>query len=783
MKRRVQFLAAAIAMALAVPASAQVKRRDHRKPKPAPAFEVKSWAPKTGPVGTKIVIEGRGFSRSTTVLFGGRVIRPRRITASEIWVIVPKQYGNGEIVLRNRGYGNDYQVGTYDVVTPPVVKRIAPARGVYGTRVEILGSGFEQGDTVSMGGRAIPVSKYSPDRLVIAIPDWATTDYLVVSRDSYNSRARAKFIVLDPAPAIVGINPDYGPPGATVRIRGKHFTRRDQVWYGRVPVAVVSRGGDWIEVVVPQRARRSQYFRIKGPGGETRSPQAYNLDSPPVIQRIEPAWGKPGDRVDLYGANFKSGDRVQLSGKWVKIVQLRPRQITVTVPQGAQSGAFVLFRGRTQVAAPSVFDVAHAPGITEWGPKTGEWGTRVTIRGTGFDNSAQVWYGPKKIPIAGRAGDHTIEVLVPRNQGNRRFFVKGKYGDARTGKQFQVELYPQLTDARPRRGAPGDRIALRGKNLASADGFWLGNVQMPIVQRRGGVVIVEVPKNARDARIRWTAYGRKWNTDWKFQYILPAEFTGYSPGDAWPGDEIVLRGSRFSNRTRVRYGNRALKVVNWKDNELRVQVPNGLRAGSDWLWVEGDGYKLRSNARLNILASPTFGGYGPEWGRAGTRVTLRGTNFSKSTRVTLGSWNLNVISWKPGRLVVEVPSQATPGNYWFWVQDGRYKERSKKQFNVRGYASVTGLSAKKAGYGDTLIIQGRDFDNGVRAFYGNTELNVKRRGPRGRRLWVVIPEGLTGSDWIYVHHDGNKARSPYKFEIEPPPPKIKRRDHRKKKKY
>ena len=102
MKRRVQVLVALLALAMAAPASAQRRRdRDHRRQKRKPvsnALKVTSWAPKSGPVGTKIVIEGSGFSRRTTVLFGGRKTRPRRISKDTIWVVVPKRYGNARIV-------------------------------------------------------------------------------------------------------------------------------------------------------------------------------------------------------------------------------------------------------------------------------------------------------------------------------------------------------------------------------------------------------------------------------------------------------------------------------------------------------------------------------------------------------------------------------------------------------------------------------------------------------------------------------------------------------------
>ena len=243
MKRRIPvFAAALVATALTLPANAQVRVRDHRRPRPRAVFKVSSWGPKAGPVGTVVQIDGKGFGRKTLILFGNRRLRPRRITPRRITIVVPRSYGDGTIVLRKPGFANDLVVGRYSVVSPPIVRRMSPTSGIAGTRVEIRGRSFEKNDRVLMNGRPIPVVELGSRRIVVTIPAWARTDHLVVSRDGQEARTRRKFRVLDPAPLISDISPASGPPGATVRIRGRHFTVRDKVWYGRTPVAVVKRG-------------------------------------------------------------------------------------------------------------------------------------------------------------------------------------------------------------------------------------------------------------------------------------------------------------------------------------------------------------------------------------------------------------------------------------------------------------------------------------------------------------------------------------------------------------
>ncbi len=618
MKRRVQLLAVTIALAgMAIPAAAQVRVRDHRKKDPPPpAMKVTDWSPKNGPIGTTVTINGENFSRSTELVFGGSPLKPRRLSEKQITFIVPQSYGDGKIVLRD-GYGPDYAVGSYAVIMPPDVSGYEPRAGVYGTQVEIRGSFFENGDRVLINGKPIKIVSIAPDRIVCEIPDWATTDWLVVSREGgYESKTRGKFRVLPPQPSIARINPDYGPPGSKVRLEGTNFTDKDRFFYGRMPVAVADRGANWVDVVVPDRAFANDYFSVRGPGGKAQSPSQFNIVVPPRIARFEPDWGAPGARVEVYGDNFREGDRLQIGGQWVKVVQIRPGQITIEVPQNAQSGALVLWRDKEQWSAGKPFNVAYPPQISDWGPHDGDYGTRVTLRGSHFDDSCEVFYGSQKLRVASRNGDTAIEVIVPRGVKDDFFTIRSRYGEAKTGKAFQIYARPELR--------------------------------------------------------------------------------GFSPKSGRPKSEVFVRGANFNDRTRI----------------------------------------------------------------------------------LIGQWPARIVQLKGDRgIVIEVPANATAGEWDIWVQDGDYKEKANKPFLVQGYATLDGIDKWRATYGDTIVLSGSGLVAGVKVLYGNTELSVKKWG--GNQAWIDIPSGLSaGSDWITIDDAGNKVKSSQKFEIYAPDPNIKVHDHR-----
>lgn len=79
---------------------------------------VTAFAPRSGPPGTVVTIRGRRFDPDASLLFGGRPVRPTRVTLHEITFVVPRRSEGGVIRLRlpNRP---DLLVGSFEVGRPP----------------------------------------------------------------------------------------------------------------------------------------------------------------------------------------------------------------------------------------------------------------------------------------------------------------------------------------------------------------------------------------------------------------------------------------------------------------------------------------------------------------------------------------------------------------------------------------------------------------------------------------------------------------------------------------
>lgn len=667
MSRRIRLLLALGALALAAtPAAAQ--------PAPAPArpshtivipYRVDGFTPTSGRPGVRVTVTGNGFTRSTTVLVGGRQARVASFRSTELVFVVPRVTGAAEVVLRKPGGIGDLRVGSFHVLVDPVISRVTPGSGGPGARVEVTGSGFQRGDTIAMGGRTLPVVEVSPDRIVVTIPAGVSSDYLTLSRPSGESaRSRQRFRVRAEAPVIASFSPEIGPPGARVRISGTGFSAADRVQYGSRRIEVLGRGNGWVDVELPRRAQRGEHFLVRGPGGDGKSPRPFTLDVPPILSSFAPRRGAPGSKLEVYGRNFREGDWVSLAGKRLPITRLAERQVSAVIPQGSRSGPVTVGRDGYQTAAAGRFDVFNPPMLTAFTPARGEPGSRVTLTGA-YLSGAEVRYGRQRIPILAAPGDGQLVVEIPRGARDARFRIRTRSGSAESARPFQVQYRTVVEDVQPRAAGPGGTVTLRGRHMDKADRFLIGSVELTVLSRDDGSARCQVPASARSAPIAWVSLGRRGETSWTFEVLAPPTITGFQPTAGPAGAEIIIRGSRIDRATKVTFGKQPLRVVRVNaPYQVVVKLPRNA-GGSDYLYLDGPSGRVRSEQRFEIRAAPVILSAAPTTARPGQHVVVRGRWFSDATDILIGKMRARVIKrdLEAGSLIMEVPRDLAAGTY------------------------------------------------------------------------------------------------------------------------
>ena len=786
MTRRIQLLVALLGLAMATPAAAQV--RDHRRKKPAARVTASDFTPHSGGVGTAVTIRGRGFTPETRVVFGGRPVRPDRVTPTAITFAVPARYGDGAIVVRHPGVARDIDLGSFAVITPPVIGSFAPVSGISGTRVEIRGTGFQPGDVVSVGGQILPQRRLTRARIIVTIPANAASGPIVITRaDGAQGTSKRAFTVIQPAPTITALAPANGPPGTVVRITGVNFTGNEVAYYGKKPMKVTQRGVNYIDVIVPH-VRKNSFVWINAATGEARSPAKFVLEQPPVINRISPLRGTAGQRIDVFGENFRAGDRLLLNNVALPIVQLRRTQITSRIPPGAVSGALVVERGAMRVTASQLLDVVYPPSITDFSPTGGEPGTKVKIRGSGFSADAKVFYGTQPLRILKRRGQHGSHVLVvkiPDGVADQAFTVRTRGGDAMTARAFQVYYFSTIADVQPRYAFPGTRLTITGKQLGYVDKIYVGSQPLNVIRRarKDRQLVVEVPQGTAPGLISFTSFGQRFDTKIAIEIQRRPILAAFAPKAGAPGSDITLSGHNFTGRTLVYFGKTRLTVIRATPTQIIVRLPGNID-GVDHLWLEELDARIRSKQPFIVAHPPTITSFSPMQGKPGTEVVINCRKVGPRAEVLLDNIPLPIIARKRGQLVVRLPNNIAAGKPHFFLRDKNLGSSSAKPFEVLASAVIDGFSPNRGAPGTQVIVTGRSFDKATRIFFGNVELPIAKRRPG--RLWVTIPNRIAGADYLMIDDGGVQSVSRDKFQVvqpapppPPPPPKVKVRDHRK----
>ncbi|GMV49709.1 MAG: IPT/TIG domain-containing protein [Nitrospira sp.] len=156
--------------------------------------------PMSGPVGTKVVLFGKGFGATRNpedgVLFGGHLATVSQWSDTTIVVHVPLDAQTGPVIIKRNG--QERKVGTYEVQIPRG-KGVTPAQAPIGTLLKITGENFgfysEAGstpfnyidfakseNTVEIGGVQAIVYRWGNDRIDVWVPYSAKSGPVVVKR-------------------------------------------------------------------------------------------------------------------------------------------------------------------------------------------------------------------------------------------------------------------------------------------------------------------------------------------------------------------------------------------------------------------------------------------------------------------------------------------------------------------------------------------------------------------------------------------------------------------------
>lgn len=613
----------------------------------------------------------------------------------------------------------------------PMIEHIEPTAGPPGTRVRIVGRGFQRSYRVLFNERPVTPVEVLPERITVVVPEGAQTGRWVLSNGSDEVETRDLFRVTaaDPAPVVRSVEPAATAPGAEIVVRGENFAARpldNAVRIGNLPMVVRSGDTTTLRVIVPDGARTGPVF-VRTGGGEARSAGDVTVSDRLVVREFSPAAVAPGGRVTLRGTGFATtlaSNRVTLNGRPVRALRASATEMEIEVPVDAQGGTIaVSVQGVGRYETAQRLFVGAAPVIREMVPPRAAPGGRVALRGTQFGNDAarvQVTVGGRPATVASVAPQEVVIAVPEGAQTGRVAITVNGVGPVESAADLTVLVPVTVTRVEPRTGDVGDQVTLTGtgfSTVANENVVTLGAQAAPVMSAAPTSLVVQVPPGARSGQwnVTVTGNGQARARD-PFMITLRPRITAVEPASGVPGSRVTLRGVNFPTDralVSVRLNGQEVQAERYEREAIELVVPRGSQTGRFEVVarLQGTG---RAPADFVVLQPVTLREVSPPAGPLGSTVTLRGEGFEPDParlRVRLGAAVIRPTRTSTTEIVFTVP-RPSRGGVITVEADGRQTVTSAP-FAITVPPVLTAVTPAQGAPGTRITLRGRNLGTAV----------------------------------------------------------------------
>ena len=226
---------------------------------------------------------------------------------------------------------------------------------------------------------------------------------------------------------------------------------------------------------------------------------------------------------------------------------------------------------------------------------------------------------------------------------------------------------PTITGLSPTTGSYGTSVTISGSGFGSTQGTSSVTFNGTTVTPCGTCwsstsITVTVPNGTTTGSVIVTVGGIASNGV-NFGVFNPV-IAAIAPAAAQIGATVVLTGSgfgTFQGASQLQFNGVTASVISWGDTSISALVPNGATSGSVNLSEQG----VTSNNISFSVESLSVTGISPNFGPAGTFVTISGTGFGPtqtSSTVDFYGTSAAVQSWSDTQIVAIVPQGAASGS-------------------------------------------------------------------------------------------------------------------------
>ncbi|MFJ1270224.1 beta strand repeat-containing protein, partial [Legionella lytica] len=651
---------------------------------------VTSVLPQVGPLagGTLISISGSGFTPDTTVSVGGIPATSVMVNNSQVLTAVTPAYVSGSLTVdlvvsnsvSNATLSNAF---TYQALAP-TLESITPNSGsaAGGTTVNVTGSGFVPGTTLSIGGvAATNINITNVTTLSATIPAYVSGSLVkdvTLNNGIGSATLSGGYTYIPNAPTLSSITPNTGSVngGTVVTLTGTGFTLNSTASFGGIAATSVSFiSPTSMTATVPAYISGSLDVDVvvnNGTSNATLADGFTYLATTPVISSVTPNTGsvQGGTLLTISGSGFVPGTTVMLGDVAASsVIVLNATTLTVVTPAYVSgslikdvtvtnsAGNYILHSGFTYIGV--------APVLSSINPTSGSvtGGTTVTITGTGFIPGTTVSFGGVAATDVQVINPTTLTTVTPAHAAGAVDVVvnNGVGSTTSTGAYTYVANAPVLSAISPATGSlnGGISVTLTGTGLTGMTAVSFGGVSATnVVVANDTTMTAIVPAYISgplvvDVLVSNGSTNATLVAGFNYQSVAPSIATiSPSSSSIAGGVTATISGSGFVPGTTVTIGGvtaSAITVVN--STTLTLTVPAYVSGAliADVVVNNGTGSATLAGGFTYVVGTPTLTGLSPSTGsiEGGTLVTVTGTGFAPGTTVSFGgvaATNVNVNS-------------------------------------------------------------------------------------------------------------------------------------------
>jgi hypothetical protein len=728
------------------------------------APSVTSFSPTSGPVGTLVTVQGRGFSGATGVAFNGVAAKSFTIETDTILKVhVPTGASTGRISVTNDvGVGEsaeDFEV------TPPTSPLVIYPVGDAQVSLDNPDANYGLLPTMRIRGEGEVWSSFVKfDVLGIGAPVVSASLRLYVT-DPSNDGGSAYAVAND----YLGTTTAWTDAGITWNnapaIEGTPLASAGSVAldsWGDLDVAAALVGDSTYSFGLESGSSNSAIFSTRE--GFARPALVIHLEpmAAPVVTSFTPEKGPHGTLVEVRGEGFASATGVAFDGTAAPgFVFEGDTLLRVKVPAGATTGPLTVTNPAGTGAGATDFVVE--PTVTAFSPTSGPAGTMVELHGTGFATATAVAFNGVDAPGFTVDSDTLLHVAVPAGATTGKLSVTNPAGTGFSADSFTVIQPPAIASFSPASGAVGTEVTVQGTSFGTASAVAFNGAPAAFVVDSDTLLRAVAPDSATSGPISVTNPAGTATSADSFTVIPPPTIASFDPTSGPVGTEVTVTGSGLTGATTVAFNgvSASLFTVD-SDTQLRATVPDSATSGP--ISVSNAAGTGTSADSFTVIPPPTIASFDPTSGPVGTEVTVTGSGFSGTTAVAFNGTAALFTVDGDFQLRATVPDGATSGP--ISVSNAAGTATSADSFTVIVAPVIASFDPTSGLVGTEVTVAGSGFSGTTAvAFNGTAALFTVDSDAQIR---ATVPDGATSGP-ISVTNPAGTGTSADSFTVIPPP--------------